>query len=128
MIMFNPYNNYMNNFAQPNYMQPQPQPQPQQNIIKVHGFEGAQAFNMAPNSNALLLDESNPIIYIKTTDGAGYPTIKAFTITPYQEKPQPDFQSLEARITHLEEVLNNESNITDFGQSKSKGKSNKANV
>jgi hypothetical protein len=126
--MFNPYNNYMNNFAQPNYMQPQPQPQPQQNIIKVHGFEGAQAFNMAPNSNVLLLDESNPIIYIKTTDGAGYPTIKAFTITPYQEKSQPDFQSLEARITRLEEVLNNESNTTNSSQSKSASKSNKANV
>jgi hypothetical protein len=122
--MFNPYNNYMNNFAQSNYMQPQPQ----QNIIKVHGFEGAQAFNMAPNSNVLLLDESNPIIYIKTTDGAGYPTIKAFTITPYQEKSQPDFQSLEARITRLEEVLNNESNTANSSQSKSTGKSNKANV
>lgn len=122
--MFNPYNNYMNNFAQPNYMQPQPQ----QNIIKVHGFEGAQAFNMAPNSNVLLLDESNPIIYIKTTDGAGYPTIKAFAITPYQEKSQPDFQSLEARITRLEEVLNNESNTTNTNQSKSTSKSNKANV
>jgi len=118
----------MNNFAQSNYMQPQPQQQPQQNIIKVHGFEGAQAFNMAPNSNVLLLDESNPIIYIKTTDGAGYPTIKAFTITPYQEKPQPDFQSLEARITRLEEVLNNESNTANSSQSKSTGKSNKANV
>ena len=123
--MYNPYNNFMNGLAQPAYMQ---QPQPQQNIIKVHGLEGAQAFSMAPNSNVLLLDETNPIIYIKSTDGAGYPTVKAFTITPYQEKPQPDFQSLEARISKLEEMMTHESNSSGFGKSKSAGKSAKANV
>lgn len=44
-------------------------------ITKVSGENGAKAFGMAPNSSALLLDETAPLVWLKTTDGAGYPTL-----------------------------------------------------
>ena len=42
-------------------------------IVRVSGRPGAEAYQMAPNSEVLLLDETAPIVWLKTTDGAGYP-------------------------------------------------------
>jgi hypothetical protein len=61
--MFNPY--------QFNY-----QPQPVQ-LVKVSGIDGAKAYQMGANSAVALFHESEDIFYIKSTDGAGFPTIHA---------------------------------------------------
>ena len=37
---------------------------------------------MSPNSSIILLDESAPLIWLKMTDGAGYPTITPYRIEP----------------------------------------------
>lgn len=81
-----------------------------QEIIHVNGKGGADAFQLAPNSSALLLDDTAPIIWLKVTDGAGYPTVTPYTITPYVPEPPVDLKSLEERIKKLEGMLNNESN------------------
>lgn len=39
-------------------------------ITRVNGKNGAEAFRMAQNSSALLLDENDPIVWLATTDGA----------------------------------------------------------
>ena len=83
-----------------------------QQVIKVHGKSGADAYRMSPNSSALLLDETEPLIYLAQTDGAGYKTITAYDIQLHQELPPVDTHSLEQRITRIEEILNNESNHT----------------
>lgn len=44
---------------------------PRYEIIKVKGQNGAEAFQMAPNSQVLLLDENDPLIWFVQTDGAG---------------------------------------------------------
>lgn len=75
-------------------------------IIRVHGENGARAFQMAPNSSVLLLDESAPLVWLAQTDGAGYKTVTPYTITPYQAAPAPDLGSLEGRIKRLEDMLN----------------------
>jgi hypothetical protein len=69
---FNGYNPYM-----PQYMQHQSM-QNNQTIIQVTGREGANAYQLAPNSAVALFDSGNNIFYLKTTDGAGFPTIKEF--------------------------------------------------
>lgn len=79
---------------------------PRQEIVKVNGQNGARAFQMAPNSSALLLDESAPIIWLVQTDGAGYKTEIPYSITPYQAQPEPDYNSLEERIKKLEDIIN----------------------
>lgn len=73
-----------------------------QQIIRVNGEQGARSFRMLPNSSALLLDETAPLVWLAMTDGAGYMTVTPFEIKPYQPPPPPDYQSLLARIERLE--------------------------
>lgn len=105
------FNQFGSQFT-PHFM-PQPQPfqlwpqSPQrQEITKVNGENGARAYQMAPNSSALLLDESAPLVWLIQTDGAGYKTATPYTIAPYQSQPAPDYNSLDERIRKLEEMLN----------------------
>ena len=74
----------------------------QQQIIRVNGMGGAQAYQMMPNSSALLLDENNPLLYLAQTDGAGYKTVTTFKIEAYTPVTQ---SSLEERIKRLEEAI-----------------------
>lgn len=65
------------------YAQPWPQYQePRQQLVKVTGMEGARAYQMPPNSVAPLFDANEDILYVKSTDGAGFPTIRRFSFTP----------------------------------------------
>ena len=60
----------------------------------MNGKNGAEAFRMAPNSSILLMDENDPIVWLKTIDGAGYCTVTPYTIAPYQSAPPVDVNSL----------------------------------
>ncbi len=75
-------------------------------IIHVNGENGARAFRMAPNSQSLLLDDTAPIVWLCQSDGAGYHTVTPYAIAPYQAEPAPDYNALNARITRLEELIN----------------------
>ena len=102
---------YMNNRFSPQPTQQQPftpyWPQlPTYDIVKVNGENGAQAFQMGPNSRILLLDENNPIVWLVQTDGAGYKTIEPYDISPHKAAPPIDLNNLEARIASLEEKIN----------------------
>ena len=83
-----------------------PQYPMQSRIVRVSGKPGADAYQMAPNSEALLLDETAPIVWLKTTDGAGYPRLVAYDIVAHEEEKPADYKSLEERIKKLEELLN----------------------
>ena len=109
--MFGQYQPYQQPMTIPSYQQ-YAQNAIRQEIIKVNGENGARAYNIAPNSSVLLLDEQNPIVWLKQTDGAGYPTITPYSITPFQPEPTPDMRSLEHRIEKLEEIINGKSDIT----------------
>ena len=88
-------------------------------IIKVNGRNGAEAYQMSPNSQVLLLDETQPILWLKQTDGAGYPSLTSYDIKPHEEIPVPDMRSLEERISRIEEAMKHESNSTGNGRKKS---------
>ena len=89
------------------YMNPYPQPIIQQTqVIRVNGENGARAYTIGANSSALLLDESGLLVWLVTSDGAGYKTVTPYDITPHQAQPAPDFGSLESRIKRLEEIVN----------------------
>jgi hypothetical protein len=96
-----------------------------QEVITVNGRNGAEAYQMAPNSSILLLDETAPIVWLKTTDGASYPTVTGYTITPIKPKLAPTvesnelFTSLEERIKKLEELVNAKSDVAKIKTSKS---------
>jgi len=79
---------------------------PRYSIIQVRGQNGAEALQMAPNSKVLLLDETDPLIWFVQTDGAGYKTVTPYTISPYQPAPPVDLNSIEQRLSALEEKIN----------------------
>lgn len=43
---------------------------------------------MPANSTAALFDANNDILYVKSTDGAGFPSIRIFSFTEIKEQPQ----------------------------------------
>lgn len=53
----------------------------QTNITFVNGIEGAKAFQMAPNSSALLMDSDNSKFYVKNTDNLGMARISRYSFT-----------------------------------------------
>lgn len=75
-----------------------------QEITEVYGMQGAQTYQMAPNSSVILLDASNPTVYIKRTDGAGSASISAYKLMPFQE--ENNTSDLEKRVKRLEELIN----------------------
>ena len=65
MPMYNPYTyqqQYQPQMQQPGMLQ-------KNEVVRVSGRGGAEAYQMAPNSSIILLDESAPVIWLKTTDG-----------------------------------------------------------
>lgn len=100
----NPYQERLNNMLQ-QQQAPGPFPPPQQEVVRVNGKDGAEAYRMAPNSSVLLLDETKPLVWLKTTDGAGYPSLTAYEITPYEPPAAPDYGSISARLDKLEGAI-----------------------
>ena len=104
--------NYQNPFLNPyGFMQQQQYPQMPQvqqptQVVRVNGENGAKSYQMGANSSALLLDESGLLVWLVTSDGAGYKTVSAYDIVPHQEAPKPDYSSLEDRIKRLEDIVN----------------------
>lgn len=104
-----------------NYYQPYGTPQMFQRIevIKVHGEEGAKAYQLPPNSSVLLLDETAPVVWLKTTDGASYPTTIGYKIEPLAKQQvfnDVNYKSLEDRISNLERLISNEKSYAGSSQ------------
>ena len=96
-----------------NYMYNPYQPYNNQQIIKVNGINGANAYSLMPNSSCLLLDETAPRLFLAQTDGAGYKTISSYKLEPYVEEKEPELKDILARIQKLEDKVNAKSNTTN---------------
>lgn len=110
------YGPYSNNYMQTMQQMQQPMQQAStQQIVKVNGENGARAYQLMPNSSALLLDENNPIVWLAQTDGAGYKTVTPYSISPYTSPETQNLESLNSRIERLESVIYGKSDITNAG-------------
>ena len=99
-------NQFVNPYLNPyGFMQPQVQQAAPQQVVKVSGENGARSYQMGANSSALLLDESGTVVWLVTSDGAGYRTVAPYDITPHKAAPAPDFTNLESRIQNVEKRL-----------------------
>ena len=125
MYPVNPFNPYQTNPAYANQFNNLHQ-MSQNQIIKVNGRGGADAYQMPPNSQVLLLDETQPLLWLKQTDGAGYPSLTAYDIKPHAESQIPDVRDLEQRITKIEEAIKYESNSSSNGRKVSNDVSSEA--
>lgn len=84
-------------------MQPPGQPQTINNILQVMGPESANSFKVGPNSHAVLVDSSRPVIYLKHSDDSGFSETKAFQITEiplFPERVQTTFQEVNSDTQH----------------------------
>lgn len=89
-------NPFQQSFYQPQYQQ-QPVQQIQQNgIIWVSGDDEAIAYPIAPNNAVRLWHSSLPIVYFKSADASGKPTIKAYDLV---ERTQNSVSSQQSKVT-----------------------------
>lgn len=87
----------------------------------VNGLEGAKAYNMPPNSSMMLMDSSNPYVYMKTTNQMGQASIRCFKLveekieeievsnSPYATKN--DFKELNDKIDQLMSKLGGKKDV-----------------
>ena len=88
-------------------------------VVEVTGRAGAEAYQLAPDSSILLLDNTAPIVWLVKTDGAGYKSMIPYDIKVHaEEKPADHFKELEERISKLEETINGKSNTTNANKRK----------
>ena len=108
--------------VQPSYVQQNQQPAQQNNsIIWVSGETGAKAYLVAPNTTVQLWDSEAQVIYLKSADASGMPSMKILDYTirdmtpangPVAASPAPtinaqdyalrtDLDALAAQITAL---------------------------
>lgn len=87
-----------------------PQEQPQ-NLIRVNGIDGAKAYQMPANSTVSLFDSNEDIMYIKNTDGAGFPSIRMFKFEEIKEttkkEEKQDYISRKEFEEFKKELMNN---------------------
>ena len=87
------------------YFQPQ-----RQELIKVNGLEGAKNYPLSPGSTVALFDAESDIMYIKSMDAGGFPSIRTFTFMETTSKPTDSTEirlsNIETEIAQLKEALN----------------------
>lgn len=86
---------------------------PVNGFTRVTGVEGAKAYQMPPNSSMPLFDGNQDVFYAKSTDGAGFPTIKAYEfheiqlpqLMPQQGVQYVTRQELDAMSAKLDRIM-----------------------
>ncbi len=102
-------------------VQNQPQQQNNSNLIWVQGEAGAKSYLVAPNNTVALWDSEAPVIYLKSTDISGMPSMKIIDYTVREQaqaqKPiatapeyatQDELKAFEEKITKQIEDLKGE--------------------
>lgn len=129
MAMFNPYpvtyqNPYYNNMIQQPVVQgQQPVGQQQNSVVQantgitwVQGEAGAKSYLVAPNTTVQLWDSEDQIIYLKSADASGMPSMKIIDYTIRGSNPpvveasfnednfihKDEFNALKSKIERLE--------------------------
>ena len=109
----NPYSNLLAQnqyYPQMNNQQIFPQEQTQ-NLIRVNDIDGAKTYQMPANSTVALFDSNEDIMYIKTTDGAGFPSIRTFNFVEITQNEKSnvsqDYISRQEFEEFKKELMNN---------------------
>ena len=94
-------------YQQPMAAIPTQQVQPV-DLIRVTGIEGARAYPVPPNSTVPLFDADRDVLYVKSTDAGGFPTIRAFAFAPLQDtqQQQPEYVTRQ-EFNALKEMIEN---------------------
>lgn len=74
------YNPYVNPYSQPQMGQ----------YTFVNGYSGALDFRLPANSTVILMDNNEPIFYLKSTNAMGQATMKKYKFEEIIEKPMAE--------------------------------------
>lgn len=104
-------NSYQNNFQQQNNNLNQSNV----NWVQVNGIEGAKAHIVQPNATIWLMDNNEPVFYVKKADNLGTTTLKAYKFTEISDKinsnafsPQSDINlSMYVRKDEIDDLIAN---------------------
>lgn len=95
MNFYNPYQQYQNQY------------QPQSSRIWVQGEAGARSYLVAPNNTVELWDSEAPVIYLKSADASGMPSMR---VLDYQfrdsapQRPQGPLSEAGPKTPTLEDI------------------------
>lgn len=111
------YNGY-----NPSQMQNQQQAQ-NSNIIWVCGEAGAKSYLVAPNSTVQLWDSDENVIYLKSADASGMPSIKVldYTVRETQENKTAVYSN-KAIYATKDDILNIQKQIDEIKSLRASGK------
>ena len=119
----------MNNQIYPQNYVNQQRYMPQSNgITWVQGIEGAKAFQLMPNSNAVLMDSENDgRFYIKIADNVGMCKLRVFSYEEITDTPTPQidtsqFVTRDELNTLIQNILGGQDNEQSVPAVKSKSK------
>lgn len=118
MQQFNGYYPPGQSYMQPQYYNPQPAQPQTSGIIWVQGEVGARSYLVSPNTKVALWDSEAPIIYIKTSDQNGVPSMRIIDYT-YRDMPQQsqnqnnqniyvttdEFTTLKDEVNRLKDII-----------------------
>lgn len=98
-------------------------------LIRVTGLDGAKAYQMRPNSAVALFDGAEDIFYLKSTDGAGFPTIRVFRFEEVTATPAaaPVYITKAEFERFKEEFLNGQQHIQSEQPNRRASKQGKSN-
>lgn len=88
----------------------------------VNGIEGARSYQLLPNQTMFLMDNENPVFYMKTSNQLGQSNIRGYKFEEINlnSNPQTDeLNELRKQIQELKQIIggNNESNIKSLTKS-----------
>lgn len=116
------YNNPMPDRITPyggQYQQPQPASQSSNNgVIWVQGEEGAKAYMVAPGNTVQLWDVENPVIYLKSADMSGVPSMRIFDLVERSATPKMLPEISKADFVTRQEFAALEDKLNSFLSSK----------
>lgn len=132
------YNNFPVGYQPMYYQQPMQQPVQQQSngIIWVQGEAGAKSYLVAPGNTVQLWDSESQVIYLKSADATGLPSMRVLDYTIRDNTPQraqnvlrDDFvtrdevlsikkqiDELETKLSEIRKEAKHESTVSDDGR------------
>lgn len=78
---------------------------PPQQVLQANGKASISALRMSPNSSALIMDTTAPMVWLCTSDSIGNVTPVPYDISPHKDTPAPDVGSFESRLAAVESGL-----------------------
>lgn len=85
-----------------------PTPQRTSNLIRVKGIDSAKAYPTSPNTDTIMFDEDNDVMYLKSTDASNFPTVRRFVFHEEEDTPveEAKYVTLEEFNRFKEELIN----------------------